>query len=92
MEHIGPAFGQLVERHVLKQRNVMLAKQMEGVEMLGKSNVQILRELCEGWVIHDQLKRYNNNPIQNHIDTNEMVVTSAQFLNVVIHWGMSTLK
>jgi len=32
-------------------RNKLLAKQMEGVEMSGKSEVQISKELCEGQMI-----------------------------------------
>ena len=47
-EHMGPALGPLVERYVRKQRNMLLAKQMEGVETPGKTEVQILRELCKG--------------------------------------------
>ena len=47
-EHIGPALGPSVEWYVRKQRNMLLAKQMEGVEMSGKSEVQILRKLSEG--------------------------------------------
>ena len=44
-EHIGPTLGPSVERHVRKQRNRILQKQMDGVEMSGKTEVQILREL-----------------------------------------------
>ena len=46
-EHIGPALGPSVERYVRKQRNRILQEQMSGVEMSGKSEVQILRVLCE---------------------------------------------
>ena len=46
-EHIGPALGPSVERYVRKQRNRILQEQMSGVEMAGKSEVQILRVVCE---------------------------------------------
>ena len=47
-EHIGPSLGPSVERYVRKQRNRILQEQMSGVEMSWKTEVQILRELCEG--------------------------------------------
>ena len=46
-EHIGPALGPSVERYVRKQRNQILQEQMSGVETSGKSEVQILRVVCE---------------------------------------------
>ena len=46
-EHIGPALGPSVERYVRKQRNRILQEQMSRVEMTGKTEVQILRVLCE---------------------------------------------
>ena len=90
-EHIGAALGPSVERLVRKKRNATLAKQMEGVEMSGKSEVQILKELSEGRMLQDQIKRHNDNPHgATHIDPNKMVVTSSQFENGVVHWGMTT--
>ena len=90
-EHIGPALGPSVERHVLKQRNLVFKKQMESVEMSGKSEVQILRELCEGRMLQDQIKRHNDNSGKlNHIQPNKMMVTSSQFADGIVHWGMST--
>ena len=47
-EHIGPFLGPSVEQHVPKERNRILQQQMDGVEMSGKTEVQTLRELCEG--------------------------------------------
>ena len=89
-EHIGPALGPSVDRHVRKQRNLILKKQMDGVEMSGKSEVQILRELCEGRMQQDQIKRHNDNSGLNHIQPNKMMVTSSQFADGIVHWGMST--
>ena len=43
----GPSLGLSVERYVRKQRNRILQEQMSGVEMPGKTEVQILRVLCE---------------------------------------------
>ena len=54
-EHIGLALGPSVERYVQKQRNRILQEQMRGVEMSGKTEVRILRELCEGRMLHDQI-------------------------------------
>ena len=45
-EHIGQALGPSVEWYVRKQRNRILQEQMSGVEMSGKSEVQ-LRLVCE---------------------------------------------
>ena len=90
-EHIGPALGPSVERHVRKERNRILQEQMHGVEMSGKSEVQILRELCEGRMLQDQIKLHNEQPGKaNHIAPNKMMVTSSQFVDGIIHWGMST--
>ena len=57
-KHMGPALGPSVERYVRKQRNMLLAKQMEGVETPGKTEVQILREFCEGRMLQGQIKRH----------------------------------
>ena len=57
-EHMGPALGPSVERYVWKQRNMLLAKQMKGVETPWKTKVQILRELCEDRMLQDQIKRH----------------------------------
>ena len=46
-EHIGLALGPLVKWYVRKQRNLILQEQMSGVEMSGKSKVQILRVVCK---------------------------------------------
>ena len=46
-EHIGQALGPSVEQYVRKQRNRILQEQMSGVEMPRKTEVQILRVLCE---------------------------------------------
>ena len=90
-EHIGPSLGPSVERHVRKQRNLIFKKQMDGVEMSGKSEVQILRELCEGRMLQDQIKRHNDTPGKlNHIEPKKMMVTSLQFADGIVHWGMST--
>ena len=75
-EHIGPSLGPSVERYVRKQRNRILQEQMSGVEMSGKTEVQILRVLCEGQMLQDQIKLHNNKPRKaNHIDPNKMMVT-----------------
>jgi len=75
-EHIGPSLGPSVERYVRKQRNRILPKQMDGVETSGKTEVQILRELCEGRMLQDQIKLHNDKPGKaNHIDPNKMMVT-----------------
>ena len=55
-EHMGPALGPSVKRYVWKQRNMLLAKQMEGVETPGRTKVQILRKLCEDQMLQDQIK------------------------------------
>ena len=69
--HIGPSLGPSVEQHMRKQRNRILQKQMDGVEMAGKTEVQILRELREGRMLQDQIKLHNNKPGKlNHIDHN----------------------
>ena len=90
-EHVGPTLGPSVDRHVRKQRNLIFKKQMDGVEMSGKTEVQILRELCEGRMLQDEIKRHNDKPGKmNHIQANKMMVTSSQFADGIIHWGMST--
>ena len=74
-----------------KERNRILQQQMDGVEMSWKTEVQILRELCEGRMLQDQIKLHNDKPGKsNHINPNKMMVTSSQFANGIVHWGMST--
>ena len=90
-EHIGPSLAPSVARHVCKQRNRILQKQMDGVEMSGMTEVQILRELCEGRMLQGQIKWNNDNPGKsNHIEPNKMMVSSSQFADGIVHWGMSS--
>ena len=46
-QQIGSALGPSVEHHVWKVHNVLLAKQMDGIEMSGKTEILILKEMCE---------------------------------------------
>ena len=44
--------------------------------MSEKAEVQILRELCEGRMLQDQIKRHNDKSGKlNHIQPNKMMVT-----------------
>ena len=42
-------------------------------------------------MVQDQIKSHNDQPGKaNHIAPNKMMVTSSQFADGIIHWGMST--
>ena len=44
-------------------------------------------------MLQDQIKQHNDNSRKlNHIQPNKMMVTSSQFADGIIHWGMSTLN
>ena len=42
-------------------------------------------------MLQDQIKRHNDTPGKsNHIEPNKMMVTSSQFGDGIVHWGMGT--
>ena len=91
-QHIGPELKGSVERHVRKVREVLLSKQLNGIEMSGKSEVQILRELCQGKLLEDKVARHNRDPTAMHLQPHKALISSHQFGNGVIHWGVTTLS
>ena len=41
-------------------------EQMDGIQLLGKSKMTILKEFCDGWLMQDETKRHNDGPIGRH--------------------------
>ena len=85
LQCINLTLGLSVERHVWKEQNLLLARQMSGIEMLGETEIQILKEICEGHLLQDEIARHNSDPVQNHVDANEILIKNYQFAGGVVH-------